>query len=86
MGQALFSGLVTQLNKTDKVFAVGSFHLGGETSKPAQRSMSAGDKGHEEKQGGQGLQQDSWPGQPSPRTSVKLTLPWGWQPSWQGAK
>lgn len=49
MRQVLFPELGTLLNKTDKIPAVGSFHLLGEMSEPAHKSMSVGDRGKEGK-------------------------------------
>ena len=48
MCQALFSELATQLNKNDKVPAVGSF-IREVDKRIACKSMSVGDKGHEGK-------------------------------------
>lgn len=53
VSKVLFPELGTWLKQTDKVPAVGRFHLLGEMSKPTHESISVGDTGHEEKQSSQ---------------------------------
>ena len=57
--------LRTWLSRSDKSLLAGSFPLVEETNRPTRKSVSEGDKAHEEKiKAGRGLEQGLWPEKP----------------------